>query len=303
MPLVVPDLPVAAELVKTALGDRFRLRDACPLPSYDLTAADHEAGRYWRGPGWINTSWLFWHGLRLHGEHRARRRPARTGCSDRVRLGGLPRVLRPAHRRRPRHRRLQLDGGPDPRPDPRRRDRGDPAGPGRGRHLPADDRVGATSRPDRTDSSSTTPATCRGWELTVHGRALRVLRSSPTVVLAPATTRGENPPFVVHRTQTPSAAGLAETLRADQLRRRRRRRYGCRCPSAADFADQFELRSAGTFDKPDAVRGVRPWTTTRWSSRTPGRASPVARWSRCPRPAGCPPTVHSGRSRCRRAAR
>ena len=68
MPLVVPDLPVAAELVKTALGDRFRLREACPLPSYDLTAPDHEAGRYWRGPGWINTSWLFWQGLRLHGE-------------------------------------------------------------------------------------------------------------------------------------------------------------------------------------------------------------------------------------------
>ena len=68
LPLVVPDLPVATDLVKTALGDRFRLADACPLPSYDLTAGDHEPGRYWRGPGWINTSWLFWHGLRLHGE-------------------------------------------------------------------------------------------------------------------------------------------------------------------------------------------------------------------------------------------
>ena len=68
MPLIVPSLPAAADLVKTALGDRFRLGSACPVPSYDLTAADHEVGRYWRGPGWVNTSWLFWYGLRLHGE-------------------------------------------------------------------------------------------------------------------------------------------------------------------------------------------------------------------------------------------
>ncbi|MFG1952034.1 trehalase family glycosidase [Micromonospora sp. NPDC048830] len=68
MPMVVPGLPVARELVATALGGRFRLREACPLPSYDLAAPDHQAGRYWRGPGWVNTSWLFWHGLRLHGE-------------------------------------------------------------------------------------------------------------------------------------------------------------------------------------------------------------------------------------------
>jgi hypothetical protein len=68
LPLVVPGLPVATELIKTALGDRFRLGEASPLPSYDLTAADHDPGRYWRGPGWINTSWLFWHGLHLHGE-------------------------------------------------------------------------------------------------------------------------------------------------------------------------------------------------------------------------------------------
>jgi hypothetical protein len=68
MPLVVPGLPVATELIKTALGDRFRLGEACPVPSYDLTAQDHDPGCYWRGPGWINTGWLFWHGLRLHGE-------------------------------------------------------------------------------------------------------------------------------------------------------------------------------------------------------------------------------------------
>ena len=88
LPLIVPGLPVAGELISTALGDRFRLREACPLPSYDLTAADHDPGRYWRGPGWVNTSWLFWHGLRLHGE------PALAGdlrrrLLDRVRDAGF----------------------------------------------------------------------------------------------------------------------------------------------------------------------------------------------------------------------
>jgi hypothetical protein len=68
LPLVVPGLPVATELIKTAFGDRFRLSEASPPPSYDLTARDHDPGRYWRGPGWINTGWLLWHGLRLHGE-------------------------------------------------------------------------------------------------------------------------------------------------------------------------------------------------------------------------------------------
>ncbi|MCM0673388.1 hypothetical protein NCC78_01420 [Micromonospora phytophila] len=84
MPMIVPELPVARELVDTALGSRFRLREACPLPSYDLTAPDHAPGQYWRGPGWVNTSWLFWHGLRLHGE---------TALADDLRERLLHRVL------------------------------------------------------------------------------------------------------------------------------------------------------------------------------------------------------------------
>jgi hypothetical protein len=88
MPLVVPGLPVATELIKTALGNRFRLREACPLPSYDLTAHDHDAGRYWRGPGWINTSWLFWHGLRLHDES-SLAGDLRRRLLDRVRNAGF----------------------------------------------------------------------------------------------------------------------------------------------------------------------------------------------------------------------
>ncbi|HEX8627944.1 MAG TPA: hypothetical protein VF755_07220, partial [Catenuloplanes sp.] len=94
LPLVVPGLPVAAELVKTALGDRFRLREACPLPSYDLTAPDHDPGRYWRGPGWVNTSWLFWHGLRLHGET-SLAEDLRRRLLDRVRRAGFREYLDP----------------------------------------------------------------------------------------------------------------------------------------------------------------------------------------------------------------
>ena len=88
VPLVVPGLPVAGELVRTALGERFRLGRACPVPSYDLTAADHDPGRYWRGPGWLNTGWLCWSGLRLHGET-ALAGDLRDRLLERVRTGGF----------------------------------------------------------------------------------------------------------------------------------------------------------------------------------------------------------------------
>ncbi|MEV0900645.1 hypothetical protein [Actinoplanes sp. NPDC049802] len=94
MPLVVPGLPVAGALVETALGDRFRLGAATPLPSYDLTAPGHTPGDYWRGPGWVNTSWLFWHGLRLHG-HEALAGDLRGRLLDRVREAGFREYLDP----------------------------------------------------------------------------------------------------------------------------------------------------------------------------------------------------------------
>ena len=94
VPLVVPNLPVATELIKTALGDRFRLSEACPLPSYDLTASDHDARRYWRGPGGMNTSWLFWRGLRLHGET-ALAGDLRHRLLDRVRTAGFREYVDP----------------------------------------------------------------------------------------------------------------------------------------------------------------------------------------------------------------
>jgi hypothetical protein len=94
VPLVVPGLPVAAALVKTALGDRFRLGDACPVPSYDLTAEDFDGTRYWRGPGWYNTSWLLWRGLSLHGENELAD-ALRGGLLETVRRTGFREYVNP----------------------------------------------------------------------------------------------------------------------------------------------------------------------------------------------------------------
>ncbi|MFI5694675.1 MGH1-like glycoside hydrolase domain-containing protein [Kribbella sp. NPDC051586] len=63
IPLVVPGLAVADELLATALGPRFRLGETRLVPSYSLTAADFDPGRYWRGPSWFNTAWLIHRGL------------------------------------------------------------------------------------------------------------------------------------------------------------------------------------------------------------------------------------------------
>ena len=37
------------------------------MPSFDLTSADFDERRYWRGPVWINTNWLIIDGLRRYG--------------------------------------------------------------------------------------------------------------------------------------------------------------------------------------------------------------------------------------------
>ncbi len=63
-PLMLPGLPpeVAEALIGTAL-DRFGLKEL-PLPSYAPDAPGFDAARYWRGPSWVNVSWLVWQGLR-----------------------------------------------------------------------------------------------------------------------------------------------------------------------------------------------------------------------------------------------
>ena len=70
VPLVL-DLPadVVDALVAGLASPRFDLNDRVPLPSYDLTGPAFDTTRYWRGPAWINTSWLVLRGLERHGRH------------------------------------------------------------------------------------------------------------------------------------------------------------------------------------------------------------------------------------------
>lgn len=63
--------PLVAALVTAATGDAFRAEDdeVYGVPSFDLTDPRYDAQRYWRGPTWLNTTWLVARGLRSHGRH------------------------------------------------------------------------------------------------------------------------------------------------------------------------------------------------------------------------------------------
>jgi hypothetical protein len=72
-PLLDPDLP--AEQLQAILADLRSPHFQAPgpverflVPSYDLQAPEFSPRRYWRGPVWMNTSWLLWRGLRQHGQ-------------------------------------------------------------------------------------------------------------------------------------------------------------------------------------------------------------------------------------------
>ncbi|MEV6984881.1 hypothetical protein AB0M95_26970 [Sphaerisporangium sp. NPDC051017] len=68
-PLILSGLPreIADALAATALG-RFELERRGTVPSFAPGTPEFDPACYWRGPSWINLSWLIWHGLR-------RRRP------------------------------------------------------------------------------------------------------------------------------------------------------------------------------------------------------------------------------------
>ncbi|GAA1732378.1 trehalase family glycosidase [Nonomuraea bangladeshensis] len=71
-PLLLPGLPgdVVERLISTAL-DRFALKDGV-LPSFSPAAPGFDPVRYWRGPSWVNLSWLIWQGLSEHRPELAR---------------------------------------------------------------------------------------------------------------------------------------------------------------------------------------------------------------------------------------
>ncbi|TQM35406.1 MGH1-like glycoside hydrolase domain-containing protein [Pseudonocardia cypriaca] len=89
VPLVL-DLPaeVVDALVAGMTGPRFALNDRVPLPSYDLTGPAFDTTRYWRGPAWINTSWLVLRGLERHSRH-AEAATLRTAMLNAVRQEGF----------------------------------------------------------------------------------------------------------------------------------------------------------------------------------------------------------------------
>lgn len=58
IPLLVPGLPRADELLAQLRGEHFALGGAVLVPSHDLTAETFDSSRYWRGPSWFNTAWL-----------------------------------------------------------------------------------------------------------------------------------------------------------------------------------------------------------------------------------------------------
>jgi len=72
IPLVLPELPgeVFAALCETLTGPSFLsgLAGMRGVPSFDLTDPRYNPRRYWRGPTWLNTTWLVVEGLRVHGK-------------------------------------------------------------------------------------------------------------------------------------------------------------------------------------------------------------------------------------------
>lgn len=63
LPLIVPDLLHADDLLATLHGEHFALGRTVLIPSFDLTGAEFDTSRYWRGPSWFNTAWIVANGL------------------------------------------------------------------------------------------------------------------------------------------------------------------------------------------------------------------------------------------------
>ncbi|MET0134303.1 MAG: glycogen debranching N-terminal domain-containing protein [Kibdelosporangium sp.] len=137
-----------------------------------------------------------------------------------------------------------------------------------------------------------------GWELEVDAGALRLLGSesdghATQAVLTPATCRGHDPAYTVFRGQAVDTGILVEQLRVrSHLREPSKVTISYRL--TADFADQFELRGSGTYEKPGAQRerrhtdeavtftyergDYRKWTTLR-ASQPPTCAGDRVSWT------------------------
>ncbi len=93
-PLLDPDLPaeIVAAICRELESPSFHPRPGGAhylVPTYNERAADFDPDRYWRGPVWLNTNWLLWHGLRQHG---------RIGLADEVAASSIALVRRSGFR-------------------------------------------------------------------------------------------------------------------------------------------------------------------------------------------------------------
>ncbi|NED94687.1 hypothetical protein G1H11_05125 [Phytoactinopolyspora alkaliphila] len=68
IPLLLPGLTQADQLIRTLRGPTFLGDHALLVPSYDATAPDHDPTQYWRGPSWFNMTWMVIQGLRTHDQ-------------------------------------------------------------------------------------------------------------------------------------------------------------------------------------------------------------------------------------------
>jgi hypothetical protein len=86
IPLVLPGLPAGLRdaLLVTLTGPSFGAGQPGirGVPSFDLIDRRYNPRRYWRGPTWLNTTWLLAEGLRTHGEDAL----AQRLCDDMVAL-------------------------------------------------------------------------------------------------------------------------------------------------------------------------------------------------------------------------
>lgn len=67
VPLLVPGLTHAEDVLGLLRGERFGLGTAVLVPSADLTSGIFDVSRYWRGPSWFNTAWLIARALAERG--------------------------------------------------------------------------------------------------------------------------------------------------------------------------------------------------------------------------------------------
>ncbi len=93
-PLLDPDLPpaIVAAICRELESPSFHPRRGGVhylVPTYDERAAGFDPDRYWRGPVWLNTNWLLWHGLRQHG---------RTALADEIVASSVELVRRSGFR-------------------------------------------------------------------------------------------------------------------------------------------------------------------------------------------------------------